>query len=85
MLGGKDDFKDNCNPYRYSFWEVDEVRTTLGYRDLVEFWYRVPGTIDDGGLVQIMSDKEVVSMLEAILMLRERFSCTFCNLVEFSR
>ena len=64
--GGKYDFIDNCDPDRFSFWEVDEVRTTLRYRDLVEFWYRVPGSLDDEGLVQIISDKEVVSMLEAI-------------------
>ena len=63
---GKSNFIDNCNSDRFSFWEVDEVRSTLGYRDLVEFWYRVPGSLDDEGLVQIISDKEVVSMLEVI-------------------
>ena len=61
--GGKSDFIDNCDPDRFSFWEVDEVRTTLEYRDLVEFWFRVPRTIDDERLVHVISDKVVMSML----------------------
>ena len=67
-VGGKQDFIDNCDPDRMSFWEIDEVRTCLQYHDMVEFWYRIPGTLEDEGLVQILLDKEVVSMCEAILV-----------------
>ena len=50
-VGGKQDFIDNCDPDMMSFWEINEVRKTLQYRDMVEFWYRVPGTFDNEGLV----------------------------------
>ena len=34
--------------------------------DLVEFWYREPGYIENDGLVQVMGDKEVLQMLNSI-------------------
>ena len=42
-VGGREDFVDDCDPNRFSFWELDDVRMKLQYKNLVEFWYKEPG------------------------------------------
>ena len=59
-VGGKQDFIDNCDPDRMFFEDIDEIMKSLQYRDMQSFGteYLV--------LVKILSDKEVLSMCEAI-------------------
>ncbi|KAI5344209.1 hypothetical protein L3X38_012086 [Prunus dulcis] len=43
--------------------EIDGMVKELGYKDIINYWYSIPGAYFDGGLVKLSEDAYVLDML----------------------
>ncbi|CAL9005795.1 unnamed protein product [Prunus brigantina] len=62
-VNGSVDWFNYCDKNTMSMTEIDGMVKELRYKDIINYWYSIPGGYFDGGLVKLSEDAYVLDML----------------------
>ncbi|CAL9005727.1 unnamed protein product [Prunus brigantina] len=66
-VNGSVDWFDYCDKNTMLMTDIDGMVKELRYKDIINYWYSIPGGYFDGGLVKLSEDAYVLDMLISVL------------------